>query len=91
MTETELLALIEQAEWEGWTELDFGGERIEWLPSEIERLTGLRRLRVVRGMLCRGGGRWRIDWTNLRSLTVAPLGGVFFHGRGRNNHRAIAS
>ncbi len=46
MTEAELLARIAQAEREGWTELDLEGERIERLPPEIGRLTGLRRLRV---------------------------------------------
>ncbi len=46
MTEAELLAIIEQAEREGWTELDLEGEEIEVLPPGIGRLTGLRRLRV---------------------------------------------
>jgi hypothetical protein len=35
MTDAELLAIIAQAEHEGWTELDLSGNDLEGLPSEI--------------------------------------------------------
>ena len=44
MTDAELLAIIAQAEREGWTELDLSGNDLEGLPSEIGRLQSLERL-----------------------------------------------
>jgi hypothetical protein len=38
MTDAELLAIITQAEREGWTELDLSGNDLERLPSEIKLL-----------------------------------------------------
>ena len=39
MTREELLAIIDQAAREGWTELDLRGKEITELPPEIGRLT----------------------------------------------------
>ncbi len=44
MTEAELLAIIEQAEREGWTELDLSGNDLERLPIAIGRLQSLEKL-----------------------------------------------
>ncbi len=44
MTDAELLAIIAQAEREGWTELDLSGNDLEGLPSEIGRLQSLENL-----------------------------------------------
>ncbi|WP_434685678.1 COR domain-containing protein [Pseudanabaena minima] len=44
MNDAELLAIIAQAEREGWTELDLSGKDLEGLPSEIGRLQSLGRL-----------------------------------------------
>ena len=44
MIDAELLAVIAQAEREGWTELDLSGNDLEGLPSEIGRLQSLERL-----------------------------------------------
>ncbi|NUN66092.1 GTP-binding protein [Pseudanabaena biceps] len=44
MTDAELLAIIAQAEREGWTELDLSGKDLEGLPSEIGRLQSLEKL-----------------------------------------------
>ena len=44
MTDAELLAIIAQAEREGWTELDLSGNDLEGLPSEIGRLQSLEKL-----------------------------------------------
>jgi internalin A len=48
MTRDELLAIIDQAEREGWTELDLRDEEIRELPPEIGRLTRLEELRIGR-------------------------------------------
>ena len=44
MNDAELLAIIAQAEREGWTELDLSGNNLESLPSEIGRLQSLEKL-----------------------------------------------
>ena len=44
MNDAELLAIIAQAEREGWTELDLSGNDLEGLPSAIGRLQSLGRL-----------------------------------------------
>ena len=44
MNDAELLAIIAQAEREGWTELDLSGNDLERLPSEIGRLQSLEKL-----------------------------------------------
>ena len=44
MKDAELLAIIAQAEREGWTELDLSGNELEGLPSEIGRLQSLEKL-----------------------------------------------
>ena len=44
MTDAELLAIIAQAEREGWTELDLSGNDLEKLPSDIGRLQSLEKL-----------------------------------------------
>ncbi len=44
MTQEELLALINQAADEGWTELDLAGKGLSSLPSEIGKLTQLETL-----------------------------------------------
>jgi internalin A len=44
MNDAELLAIIAQAEREGWTELDLSGNNLEGLPSEIGRLQSLEKL-----------------------------------------------
>jgi Leucine-rich repeat (LRR) protein len=44
MNDAELLAIIAQAEREGWTELDLSGNDLEGLPSEIGRLQSLEKL-----------------------------------------------
>ena len=44
MTDAELLAIIAQAEREGWTELDLSGKGLEALPPEIGRLQGVEKL-----------------------------------------------
>ncbi|MBT9312258.1 leucine-rich repeat domain-containing protein [Leptothoe kymatousa TAU-MAC 1615] len=49
MTTDELLALIDQAEKEGWTELDLAGQGLSELPEEIGKLTQLERLILGKG------------------------------------------
>ncbi len=44
MNDAELLAIIAQAQREGWTELDLSGNDLEVLPSEIGKLKNLRTL-----------------------------------------------
>ncbi|MEA5479230.1 leucine-rich repeat domain-containing protein [Pseudanabaena galeata UHCC 0370] len=44
MTDAELLAIIAQAEREGWTELDLSGKGLKKLPSEIGKLANLTTL-----------------------------------------------
>jgi internalin A len=44
MNDAELLAIIAQAEREGWTELDLSGNYLEELPTEIGRLQSLEKL-----------------------------------------------
>jgi internalin A len=44
MTEAELLALIDRAAEEGWTELDLSGQNLTALPPEIGKLTQLESL-----------------------------------------------
>jgi Leucine-rich repeat (LRR) protein len=44
MNDAALLAIIAQAEREGWTELDLSGKDLEGLPSEIGRLQSLEKL-----------------------------------------------
>jgi internalin A len=44
MTDAELLAIIAQAEREGWTELDLSGNGLQRLPREIGRLQSLEKL-----------------------------------------------
>jgi internalin A len=44
MTDAELLAIIAQAEREGWRSLDLSGNDLEGLPSEIGRLQSLEKL-----------------------------------------------
>jgi small GTP-binding protein len=44
MNHAELLAIIAQAEREGWTELDLSGNDLKKLPSEIGRLQSLEKL-----------------------------------------------
>ncbi|MEM8808651.1 MAG: hypothetical protein AAGF01_21765 [Cyanobacteria bacterium P01_G01_bin.38] len=44
MTQDELLALIDQAAEEGWTELDLAGKGLTVLPPEIGKLTQLETL-----------------------------------------------
>ncbi|MBN2392473.1 MAG: GTP-binding protein [Anaerolineae bacterium] len=46
MNQDELLKLIDQAAWEGWTELDLSNEGLTELPPEIGRLTTLRSLNL---------------------------------------------
>ena len=46
MTESELLALIDQAEQERWTELDLSGQSLVELPHEIGRLVWLEELNL---------------------------------------------
>ena len=41
MTDAELLAIIAQAEREGWTELDLTRQGIKEIPSEIAQLSNL--------------------------------------------------
>jgi internalin A len=52
MTQDELLALIEQAAAENWTELDLSGQGLTALPPEIGKLTQLESLIL---------GRWAKD------------------------------
>ncbi|MFN5304004.1 MAG: hypothetical protein ACK5C9_15530, partial [Pseudanabaena sp.] len=44
MTDAELLAIIAQAEREGWTKLDLSGNDLRKLPSEIGQLQSLEKL-----------------------------------------------
>jgi Leucine-rich repeat (LRR) protein/GTPase SAR1 family protein len=44
MNDAELLAIVAQAEREGWTELDLSGNNLEGLPSAIGRLQSLEKL-----------------------------------------------
>ncbi|NJK99654.1 MAG: GTP-binding protein [Spirulinaceae cyanobacterium SM2_1_0] len=46
MTQAELLALIEQAAAEGWTELDLAGQELTELPPEIGQLQSLQQLNL---------------------------------------------
>jgi internalin A len=48
MTNDELLALIDQAARDGWTELDLRDQEISELPPEIGRLTSLQKLSIGR-------------------------------------------
>ncbi|NUN66086.1 DUF4926 domain-containing protein [Pseudanabaena biceps] len=58
MNDAELLAIIAQAEREGWTELDLSGNDLEGLPSEIGRLQSLERLIL---------GKWDYEIINVQS------------------------
>jgi internalin A len=65
MTDAELLAIIAQAEREGWTELDLSGNDLEGLPREIGRLQSLEKLIL---------GKWDIqrDEEKGNLLTAIP-------------------
>ncbi|NJL39962.1 MAG: GTP-binding protein [Leptolyngbyaceae cyanobacterium SM1_4_3] len=51
MTQEELLALIDQAAAEGWTELDLSGQGLTELPGAIGQLTGLTTLSLFDNQL----------------------------------------
>jgi Leucine-rich repeat (LRR) protein len=59
MNDAELLAIIAQAEREGWTELDLSGNDLEGLPSEIGRSQSLEKLIL---------GKLDNETTNVQSL-----------------------
>jgi internalin A len=60
MTQDELIALINQAADEGWTELDLAGHNLTELPPEIGRLTQLETLILGRQKKdSKGQPRWR--------------------------------
>jgi internalin A len=64
MTDAELLAIIAQAEREGWIELDLSGNDLEELPSEIGRLQSLEKLII---------GKWdRVEGDIGNRLTAIP-------------------
>ena len=65
MNDAELLAIIAQAEREGWTELDLSGNNLKGLPSEIGRLQSLEKLIL---------GKWDIqrDEEKGNLLTAIP-------------------
>ena len=46
MTDAELLAIIAQAEHEGWTELDLSGKGLKRIPPEIANLANLTTLNL---------------------------------------------
>jgi internalin A len=50
MTDAELLAIIAQAEREGWTELDLSGNDLSELPAEIGKLSKLESLILGKGL-----------------------------------------
>jgi Leucine-rich repeat (LRR) protein len=64
MTDAELLAIIAQAEREGWTELDLAGHDLETLPPEIGRLQGLERLIL---------GKWDAKTTKLKGNCLKAI------------------
>ncbi len=51
MTRDELLALIDQAEREEWTELNLSGKGLAELPAKIGRLTKLTKLNLSQNQL----------------------------------------
>ena len=60
MTKDELLALIDQAAAEGWTELDLSGQGLTELPEEIGKLTQLERLILGKGKKDKDGKQQQI-------------------------------
>jgi Leucine-rich repeat (LRR) protein len=51
MNDAELLAIIAQAEREGWTELDLSGKDLKKIPSEIANLANLTSLNLNRNQI----------------------------------------
>lgn len=79
MTDAELLAIIAQAEREGWTELDLSGNDLEGLPSEIGRLQSLEKLilgkldnkaREIKGNRLTTISQEVLQLTNLKELHI---------------------
>ncbi len=66
MTPDELIALIDRAAEEGWTELDLSGQGLTVLPPEIGKLTQLETLILGK---CGEGGNGRIDG---KQKTICP-------------------
>jgi internalin A len=51
MTDAELLAIIAQAEREGWIELDLSGKGMKTIPPEISNLANLTSLNLNRNQI----------------------------------------
>ena len=78
MNDAELLAIIAQAEREGWTELDLSGNDLEGLPIAIGRLQSLKKLILGKRDRWEGGKGNRLtaipqeifQLTNLKELHI---------------------
>ncbi|MGD1858135.1 MAG: leucine-rich repeat domain-containing protein, partial [Leptolyngbyaceae cyanobacterium] len=76
MTKDELLALIEQAAAEGWTELDLSGQELTELPEEIGKLLQLERLILGKAKKDnRGNQQWDFQYINGDQKPVALVDG----------------
>jgi len=62
MTQTELIALIDQAAAEGWTELDLSGKGLTELPPQIGKLTQLETLILGKQDFEQKGPEGRAGW-----------------------------
>ena len=71
MTQDELIALIDQAAEEGWTELDLSGEGLTELPPEIGRLTQLEVLTLGKQDFEQKGPEGVAGWKQEKGQWVA--------------------
>ncbi|MEM6252904.1 MAG: hypothetical protein AAF821_08275 [Cyanobacteria bacterium P01_D01_bin.156] len=76
MTRDELLALIDRAATEGWTELDLSGQGLSELPEEIGKLTQLERLILGKGKKFENGNQqWEFQTIDSNQRLVALVNG----------------
>ena len=70
MTQDELIALIDQAAEEGWTELDLSGKGLTGLPPEIGRLTQLETLTLGKQDFEQKGPEGQAGWKKVSGLLL---------------------
>ncbi|MEM7796420.1 MAG: COR domain-containing protein [Cyanobacteria bacterium P01_C01_bin.118] len=76
MTKDELLALIDQAAAEGWTELDLSGQKLTELPKEMGKLTQLEKLILGKGRKNdQGNQQWEFQTIDGDQRLVALVDG----------------
>ncbi|MEM6351868.1 MAG: leucine-rich repeat domain-containing protein, partial [Cyanobacteria bacterium P01_D01_bin.14] len=76
MTQDELLALIDQAAAEGWTELDLSGQGLTELPEAIGKLTQLETLVLGKGLKNdKGNQKYGIEQIDGKPQVVALVSG----------------